>query len=62
MNDPTAYNFSYWPLEDVTILNRGQTRYVVQLREEPVGGKPWFLEPDHIKTITVAIQRPTPSC
>jgi len=27
MNDPTAYNFSYWPLEDVTSLNRGQTRY-----------------------------------
>jgi hypothetical protein len=57
MNDATAFNFSYWPLEDETVLNRGQTRYVFQLREEPVGGTPWFLERDHIKTITDAIQR-----
>ncbi len=56
MNDPTAFNFSYWLLEDSTILNRGQTRYVFQLREEPLGGTPWFLEQDHIKTITDAIR------
>jgi len=57
MNDATAFNFSYWPLENVTVLDRGQTRYVFQLREEPVGGTPWFLEDDHIGTITNAIRR-----
>src|SRR5207248_1146320 len=57
MNDSTAFNFSYWPLENVTALDRGQTRYVFQLREEPVGGTAWFLEQDHIKTITEAIRR-----
>src|SRR5262249_50078835 len=57
MNDSTAFNFSFWPLQDVTILNRGQTRYVFQLREEPLGGTPWFLGPDHIRTMKGTIER-----
>ena len=57
MNDATAFNFDYWPLADVTTLNVGQTRYVFQLREEPIGGTAWYLEPDHIKTMKGAIER-----
>jgi hypothetical protein len=57
MNDATAFDFSYWRLKDVTILNQGQTRYIFQLRDELAGGTPWFLRPDHIKTIADAIRR-----
>src|SRR5262249_55576437 len=57
MNDAKEFKFSYWPLQDPTLLNKGQTRYVFQLREEPVGGTPWYLEQDHIKTITEEIRR-----
>ncbi len=57
MRDATAFNFSYWPLEANAILNRGQTRYVFQLREEPIGGTPWFKEKEDVESITEQIQK-----
>ena len=51
MNDPTLYEFSYARLKDPTVIERGQTRYVFQLREDSVGAQ-WFEIPEEIKKIT----------
>jgi hypothetical protein len=44
-------------LKDKSVLEQGQTRYAFQLREEPVGGTPWYLESDDIKKVSESIQR-----
>src|SRR5262249_16071241 len=57
LNDPIAYEFPSWALDDVTVLERGQTRYVYQLRQEPIGGRPWYHEPGDMGRIAEDIQR-----
>ena len=54
---PEAYEFPVAPLRDKNAIEKGQTRYTFQLREEPVGGTPWFVEVDHIKKMTDSIRR-----
>lgn len=57
MSDPDKYVFEYSLLKNKTVLDRGQTRYVLQLREEPVGGPPWFSNPDQVGKITDQIRQ-----
>jgi Histidine kinase-, DNA gyrase B-, and HSP90-like ATPase len=57
LRDPHLYEFPYAPLKDKSVIEKGQTRYTFQLREEPVGGTPWYLESDDIKKVSEAIQR-----
>src|SRR5438132_8806012 len=52
LRDPHVYGFLYAPLKDKSVIERGQTRYAFQLRQEPIGGTPWFLEADDIKRVT----------
>src|SRR5205823_634873 len=49
--------FPFAPLKDKSFVEKGQTRYTFQLREEPIGGIPWFLEADDIKKVTDSIGR-----
>jgi hypothetical protein len=57
LKEPHVYEFPSAPLNDKSVLEKGQTCYTFQLREEPLGGTPWYLEPDDIKKVTDAIQR-----
>jgi hypothetical protein len=57
LQDANLYEFPYAPLTDRSTIERGQTRYTFQLREEPVGGTPWFLESDEVKKVTNDIRR-----
>ncbi len=57
LRDPHAYEFPYAPLKDKSVIEQGQTRYTFQLREEPIGGTPWYLESDDIKKVSESIQR-----
>ncbi len=57
LRSPHAYEFPYAPLKDKSVIEQGQTRYTFQLREEPIGGIPWYLETDDIKKVSDAIQR-----
>ncbi len=50
--NPTQYRFPYTYLKDKAVLQKGQTRFVLQLREEPIGGPPWFTDPDKIGKIS----------
>jgi hypothetical protein len=52
-----AYEFPVAPLKDRSAIEKGQTRYTFQLREEPIGGTPWYLEPDNVKKVTDRIQQ-----
>lgn len=52
MNDPDRYEFPYAVLKDKSVLEKGQTRYILQLREEPIGGPPWFQTPEQVNKIT----------
>lgn len=56
INDSRQYEFPYAVLKDKSVIERGQTRYVLQLREEPIGGSPWFEEPDKLETIIKEIR------
>ncbi|HEX6748755.1 MAG TPA: hypothetical protein VF092_15765 [Longimicrobium sp.] len=56
INDPDRYDFPYALLKDKSVIEKGQTRYVFQLREEPVGGAPWYTEPDQVQKIVDQIQ------
>ena len=38
-------------------LSKGRRSYTFQLREEPIGGTPWYLEGDDINKVSEAIQR-----
>ena len=44
INEPTQYEFPFATLKDRSTIERGQTRYVLQLREEPLGA-PWYNDP-----------------
>ncbi len=57
LRDSQAYEFPYAPLKDKSVIERGQTRYTFQLREEPIGGTPWYLEGDEMKKVSESIQR-----
>ena len=57
MSDPEKYEFEYSLLKDNSVLERGQTRYVLQLREEPVGGPLWFSNPDLVAKIAQQIRQ-----
>lgn len=57
INNPTEYQFPYAPLKDKSTIEKGQTRYVLQLREEPVGGPPWFGDPQKVGKIADEIRR-----
>ena len=41
MKDPLEYHFPYAKLKEKTAIERGNTRYVLQLRDEPPGGTFW---------------------
>jgi len=56
IDDPTAYKFPYAILKDKSVIERGQTRYLLQLREEPVGGPPWFDDPESVGAIRRGIR------
>jgi len=57
INEPTKYEFNYALLRDKSVIEKGQTRYVIQLREEPVGGPLWFDDPNKISKIVDDIQK-----
>jgi hypothetical protein len=56
MNDPTRYEFPYARLKDPAVMERGQTRYVFQLREDSVGTQ-WFERPEEIEKIIRALRQ-----
>ena len=56
INNSTQYKFPYALLKDRSTIEKGQTRYVLQLREEPVGGTPWFKGPENIKKLSADIR------
>lgn len=51
MNDPDQYRFSYTEIKDKGSIEEGQTRYTLELREEPKGGEPWYSNPESINKI-----------
>lgn len=57
INDPDLYEFEYTVLKDKSVIERGQTRYTLQLREEPIGGPAWFEIPTEVEKITNEIRR-----
>jgi hypothetical protein len=57
ITDPTQYEFLYARLKDKSVIEKGQTRYVLQLREEPVGGPPWFQDRNKVESIVDEIRR-----
>lgn len=56
IKDPDRYDFPFAELKDKGVIERGQTRYVFQLREEPVGGTPWYTDPDQVGKIVHQIR------
>ena len=56
ITDPRKYEFPYAVLKDKSVIEKGQTRYVLQLREEPVGGPPWFEDPEKLDKIVTEIR------
>ena len=55
--DAHDYKFRYASVADKSVLEKGQTRYVLQLREEPLGGIPWFREPGAMDPLRDEIRR-----
>jgi hypothetical protein len=56
LQDVEEYRFPYFPLKDQTVIERGQTRYRMQLRSEPIGN-PWFINPIELEKIKHEIQQ-----
>jgi hypothetical protein len=56
LQDAEEYEFPYFSLVDRSVIERGQTRYVMQLRSEPIGN-PWFTNPMEIDKIKREIQQ-----
>lgn len=54
--DAEEYEFPYFSLADKSVIERGQTRYVMQLRSEPLG-HPWFTNPIELANIKHEIQK-----
>jgi len=55
LNDVDEYEFPYFELKDFGGLQRGQTRYVMQLRAEPIGAT-WYGNPREFEKISRDIQ------
>jgi len=51
INDSALYKFPYAQLKNKSVLEKGQTKFILQLREEPIGGPPWFTEPEKVENI-----------
>jgi hypothetical protein len=56
LQDAEEYEFPYFDLVDESVIERGQTRYVMQLRSEPIG-HPWFTNPIEFDKIKHEIQQ-----
>lgn len=56
MSNPRKYEFPYAILKDKSTIEKGQTRYVMQLREEPLGA-PWYSDPNQWRPVRAAIAR-----
>jgi hypothetical protein len=56
LGDAFNYEFPYYHLKDKSAIEKGQTRYVMQLREEPVGSH-WFKNPEELEKIKREIQK-----
>jgi hypothetical protein len=50
LTDVNKYEFQYFDLKGTGDLQRGQTRYVMQLRNEPIGSS-WYKNPHEIEKI-----------
>ena len=50
LKDVDQYQFPYYPLKDAGGLQRGQTRYLMQLRPEPLGAH-WYSNPQEVAKI-----------
>ena len=55
LTDVDEYQFPYFDLKDYGGLQRGQTRYLMQLRPEPVGAF-WYSTPRELEKISRDIQ------
>jgi hypothetical protein len=56
LRDLTDYRFHYARVKNAGLLEPGQTRYVIQLREEPIGGPPWYKDPEQLDRIRKQIE------
>lgn len=56
LTDINEYKFPYFELKDPTDLQRGQTRYLMQLRPEPIGAL-WYCTPSETEKITREITK-----
>jgi hypothetical protein len=56
MENLTEYKFPFAVLKDKSVIEKGQTRYLLQLREEPVGGPPWFKDTEKVGSILKSIR------
>jgi hypothetical protein len=56
LNDVNLYKFPYYDLKGGGDIQRGQTRYVMQLREEPVNA-PWYRNSADRERIEAEIQK-----
>ena len=57
MKDPTEYRFPYAKLKEKTAIESGNTRYVLQLRDEPPGGTFWGESAELTRKITSEIRQ-----
>jgi hypothetical protein len=57
MNDPGRYEFLHSPMKDKSKLELGHTRFVLDLRDEPLGGPFWAESPDLTGKIASDIRR-----
>jgi hypothetical protein len=55
LNDVDQYKFPYFHLKDGGDMQRGQTRYLMQLRPEPIGAC-WYQQPRELDKISRDIQ------
>jgi hypothetical protein len=55
LNDVDEYEFPYFALKEFGGLQRGQTRYLMQLRAEPIGAH-WYSNPRELEKISRDIQ------
>lgn len=56
MSDPKVYEFPYTQLRNPDAIERGQTRYVLQLRSDP-GGPQWYESPEEIAKLVRSIRQ-----
>lgn len=56
LQDAHEYEFPYYTLRNLSSIERGQTKYLMQLRAEPKGSF-WFKDPSEIKKLGESIRR-----